>query len=214
MARVPIIAALLVFSGLFLPVLAQQTIFQPRGVYATIDLRPAQAMVRRLGSSSGAERRAAVREVLEEPSAQMPPVLYALANALSVELSRAEDAVFWYHVGRVRAVYDALRCKDVSARNEVTRLGQGLSQDLRAAQFYHREGLVPIAEKAIEWDSKNPRNYDQRWITLFGKIAVGSPGTDSAELSMPESEWPAILQKVHETHLKSVQDFAAERKAY
>ena len=180
----------------------------PRGVYATIDLRAAQEMVSRLSATTG--RRAAIREVLKDPSAHMPPVLYALANALAVD--DPDGAVFWYHVGRMRAVYDGFRCKDVTARSGVTTLGHDLlSLDLRKILGYERDLIVASAKKAIEWDTKNPRNYDQRWIALFGKVAVASPGTDPAEILLPESEWPALLQKVHETHLKSVQDFAEKK---
>jgi hypothetical protein len=190
---------------------------QPRGVYASIDLRAAQGMILRLGETTGGGRRAAIREVLKDPSAYMPPVLYALANALSVDAP--EDAIFWYHVGRMRAVYDALRCKDQTAYHgvaalgrSVTALGQGLSMELRKSQFYQRDQLVAIAKKAIDWDSNHPHNYDHRWIALFGNVAATSPGTDPAPLTLPESEWPAILKDVHATHLKSVEDFAAEKK--
>ena len=189
---------------------------QPRGVYATIDLRPAQAMIRRLSAATGGERRPAIREVLMDPSAHMPPVLYALANALTVDES--DDAVFWYQAGRMRAVYDALRCTDQTAfegvnaiGRSVTPLGSGLSLELRKSLFYQRNQLVAIANKAIEWDAKNPRNYDPRWIALFGKVAATSPGTDPAPLLRPESEWPAILKSVHAKHLESVQDFAAKK---
>jgi hypothetical protein len=182
---------------------------EPRGIYASIDMRPAREMVARLASGSGSIRRPAIREVLKDPSQYMPPVLYALANALSGD--EPEDAIFWYQVGRVRAVYDALRCRDVSSRGGVTALGHDLNIDLRRAMFFQRDQLVAIATKAIEWDNKNPRNYDQRWIALFGKVAHDSPGTETV-ITLPESEWPDILKRVHETHLQSVHDFADEKK--
>jgi hypothetical protein len=124
---------------------------------------------------------------------------------------KTEEAVFWYHVARIRAVYDAFRCRDVSARHAVTLLGKQLSMTLRSAQFYQRGNLVLIATRAIEWDSKHPRNYDPRWIALFGNVARDSPGTNPDEILVPESEWPALLQRVHETHLKSVTDFANQK---
>lgn len=182
---------------------------EPRGIYASIDMRPAREMVARLTSGSGSVRRPAMREVLKDPSQHMPPVLYALANALSGD--DPEEAVFWYNVGRMRAVYDALRCRDVTARGGVTALGKDLNVDLRSAMFYQRNQLVAIATKAVEWDAKNPRNYDQRWIALFGKVAHTSPGTETV-ITLPENEWPDILKRVHETHLQSVRDFAAEKK--
>ncbi|MEK6245503.1 MAG: hypothetical protein AABM33_13505 [Pseudomonadota bacterium] len=179
---------------------------QPKGVYATINLVPMVEVNRRLETSG--QRNAAAREVLKNPTAYMPPVLYAVANVLSGD--RPEEAIFWYHVGRVRAVYDAFRCKDNSARNIIPELGKKLSAELIRSQYYQRDHLAGIAKKAIDWDAQNPRNYDQRWICLYGRVAQASPGTDPAEVQKPESEWPAILKHIHEAHLKSVQEFAAQ----
>lgn len=181
-----------------------------RGVYASIDMRPAELMIRRLSAASGSERRMAIREVLRAPASYMPPVLYALANALAEDDS--ENAIFWYHVGRLRAVYDALRCRDKSAQSGLLELRKRLSPELVKNQFYRRERLVGLAQKAIDWDSSNPRDYDQRWITRYGKVAAASSGDDAGELFLPESEWPAILKRVHDAHLQSVQKFAAEKQ--
>ena len=179
---------------------------QPRGVYATIDVRPMGELTQRLEAAG--QRRAAAREVLQNPSAHMPPVLYSLANVLSGD--RPEEAIFWYHVGRVRAVYDAFRCKDDSARNLIPELGRKLSPELIRSQYFQRDRLAGIAKKAVDWDAQNPRNYDQRWICLYGRVAQASPGTDPAEVQKPESAWPGILEHIHAAHLKSVQDFAAQ----
>jgi hypothetical protein len=213
------LAAGLLCLAAMLPALAQEkgndkavaTLAQnPRGVYAGINLQPAQQMLQRLQSAAGGTRRPAMREVIKDAGAHIPPVLYALANALAED--DPDDAVFWYQVGRIRAVYDSLRCKDATARAGVVVIGRGLSVRLRHSMFYQRNQLVDIAQKAIEWDKKNPRGYDQRWIALYGKVAAGSPGTDPNEVFVPESEWPEILQRVHDAHLKSVQEFAAEKK--
>ncbi len=181
-----------------------------RGVYATIDMRAAQDIMHRLASRTSGTRWPAIHEVLKNPESQIPPVLYALANAIAED--KTEEAVFWYHVARIRAVYDAFRCRDVSARHAVTLLGKQLSLTLRSAQFYQRGNLVAIAQRAIEWDSKHPRNYDHRWIALFGNVAKDSPGTDPAEaVSVPESEWPALLKRTHDAHLQSVTAFANQK---
>jgi hypothetical protein len=208
--------SLFLCAALMLPAAAPAQTPEPqapaqfRGVYATIDMRATLDLVQRLGAKTGGTRRPAIREVLKSPSSYTPPVLYALANALSED--DPDDAVFWYHVGRIRAVYDSLRVRDVSARVGVVELGKTLGVALRGAQFYQRGHLVGLAQKAIDWDSKNPRNYDQRWIALFGKVARTSPGTDPAEIQLPESEWPKILEHVYETHLKSVRDFAEVKR--
>lgn len=181
-----------------------------RGVYARIDLRPTEQMVSRLSVAYGSDKREAMREVQRSASSHNPLVLYALANALVEDYS--ERAIFWYHVGRLRAVYDALRCRDKSAQNGLLELRKRLSPELGANQFYRRDRLVAIAQKAIEWDAANPRDYDQRWVALHGKVAAASEGKDEAEIFVPESEWPAILKRVHESHLESVRKFVGEKK--
>ena len=153
-------------DGLYVPALPTR----PQGVYATIDLRPMNEVLLRLQTAG--QRNTAAREVIKNPSVHMPPVLYVVANVLSGD--RPDEAIFWYHVGRVRAVYDAFRCKDETSRNVIPVLGQSLSIELRRSQYFHRDGLVAIAQKAIDWDSQNPRNYDQRWVCLYGRTAQTS----------------------------------------
>jgi hypothetical protein len=192
------------------PALAQSLAARPRGVYARINMDAPSDMVRRLGAAYGTDKRLAIREVLGRPAAQMPPVLYALANALAED--HPEEAIFWYHVGRIRAVYDALRCRDKTAQAGMLALRQQLGQKLIEAQAYRRDRLVRIAKKAVEWDASNDRSYDQRWIALYGKVAAESDGSD-AEIFVPEAEWPAILKHVHEAHLAAVEQYAAQKTA-
>jgi hypothetical protein len=182
---------------------------KPQGIYATIDIRGQLATIARLRELIPTPRREAINAALSNPAALSPPALYALANALSQDDAKIEDAVFWYHVGRLRAVYDGLRCKDPTARNAVNILGRNLNPDIARYQRQRRQRTLEIAQFAVQWDQQNPRLYDQRWINLYGKVARESAGTDPAELTVPEAEWPAILERVHGAHLKSVQDFAA-----
>jgi hypothetical protein len=184
--------------------------YEPRGVYATINMGPTREMMQRLGAAYGTDKRLAIREVRDNAASYQPAVLYALANTLAEDY--AEEAIFWYQVGRLRAVYDVLRCRDQSARPvAILELRKLLNLELRTAMYYRRERLVGIAEKAVDWDARNPRKYDQRWPALYGKVAASSAGADPAEVTVPESEWSKILNHVHETHLKSVRDFAGQK---
>lgn len=184
---------------------------KPQGIYATINTSGTEAAIRQLGQLIPTPRREAIAAAVAAAPRLSPPALYALANAVALDDANMPDAVFWYHVARIRAVYDALRCKDASARTVINDLGKRLSPDVSRYQRQHRQHTLQIAELAIKWDQKNPHGYDHRWINLYGKVARQSAGTDPAELSVPEGEWPAILQRVHEAHLKSVQEFAAQK---
>jgi hypothetical protein len=191
---------------------AQQAPYdKPQGIYATINMSGTDSAIRQLGQLIPYERRAAISNAVPAAPRLSPPALYALANAISLDDSGMENAVVWYHIARVRAVYDGLRCKDASARNAVNILGKGLNPDIARFQRQNRKRTLELAQVALRWDLENPRAYDYRWINLWGKVARYSAGTDPNELTVPESEWPAILRHVHEAHLKSVHDFATQK---
>lgn len=182
---------------------------KPQGLYATIDVRDTRAQIRRLGQLIPYPRREAIAAAVASARRLSPPALYALANAVALDDKNMPDAVFWYHVARIRAVYDALRCKDPTARGVINDFGKRLNPDVARYQRQNRLHTLQIAELAVKWDRENPREYDHRWINLYGKVARYSDGADPAEPTLPESEWPAVLQHVHEAHLKSVREFAA-----
>jgi len=174
-----------------------------RGAYASIDMRGTDELLGRLRQAYGSDKRVAMREVAGRPAIVMPPVFYALGSALAEE--RPEDAVYWYQCGRIRAVYDALRCRDKTARNALNIVRRLLSPELQKEMFYRRDRLVRLAEKAVAWDLDTPRSYDQRWPALYGDAAKTSDGSE--DLQVPESEWPEVLKHVHEAHLQSVRAF-------
>ena len=192
------------------PASAQSIAPQPRGVYARINMAAPAEMIQRLRAAYGGDKRLAIQEVEGRPEAQMPLVLYALANALAED--HPEEAIFWYHVGRIRAVYDALRCRDKTAQAGLLALRAQMSEALKNSQLYRRERVLAIARKAVEWDAANARSYDQRWIALYGKVAATSDGSE-ADIFVPEAEWPAILKYVRDTHLAAVEQFATEEPA-
>ena len=179
-------------------------------MHLDIDTRQSLEMAQKLSARSRQIREEAIREALGTPTEQMPPVFYALANALAREPGRAYEAVFWHHVGRLRAVFDALRCRDKTVRRVVPGLGRNLNKEMRKFQNEDPLRVLSIAKRAIDWDLNNPRAYDHRWVFLHRKLAKTPPAdfsAPSAQLTYPESEWPDILRYVHETHLRSVELF-------
>jgi type IV pilus assembly protein PilA len=173
----------------------------------------AALMLRRLGSYSSRMRKEAIEEALQSPAAQSPPVLYALANTLSREKGRIGEALLWYHIGRLRAVYDALRMRDKRAKQAVAALGRTLSEELKDFQVRNRKRALTAAKKAIDWDGANPRKYDQRWAARYAEV----PGIEETEklesLMYAQADWPDILRYVHQTHLHSVQTFVQAKKS-
>jgi hypothetical protein len=166
-------------------------------------------MLRRLGSYSSRMRKEAIEDALQSPAEQNPPVLYALANTLSREKGRMGEALLWYHVARLRAVYDALRMRDKRAKLAVAALGRTLSEDLKEFQLNNRKRALTAAKKAVEWDGANPRKYDQRWAARYAEVpGIEDPGKLEA-LMYAQKDWPDILRYVYETHLVSVQAFAS-----
>lgn len=174
---------------------------------AVADARAGLELIRRLGAGSPAARRDAIADALRRPGEHSPPVLYALANALAREPRRGDDAVFWYHVGRLRAVYDALRCRDKAARQSVAALGRSMSEALRKRQRDDPVKTLLIAKRAMKWDRSHARSYDLRWVGYHPGLR-GKPGAPPQLSVYDEKDWPDILRYVHETHLHSVKQFA------
>ena len=77
------LAAVLIAVFLIHPASAQPIAARPRGVYASINMDVPAQMIQRLRASYGTDKRVAIHEVQGRPGAYMPPVLYALANALA-----------------------------------------------------------------------------------------------------------------------------------
>ena len=169
-------------------------------------------LIRRLGSYSSRLRKEAVDEALKTPAALSPPALYALANTLSREKGRMGDAVLWYHVGRLRAVYDSLRIRNRGARKAVVALGKTVSEELKTFQQKNPGRVVKIAKQAIDWDGANPRRYDQRWAALYADVPGASDLSKLEDLMYAQKDWPEILRYVYSTHMHSVAAFADAKK--
>ena len=170
-------------------------------------------LIRRLGSYSTRLRKEAVDEALKAPAELSPPALYALANTLSREKGRMGEAVLWYHIGRVRAVYDSLRIRNRAARKAVVALGKTVSEELKTFQQKNPARVVKIAKQAIDWDGANPRKYDQRWAALYTEVPGASDLSKLEDLMYAQKDWPEILRYVYSTHIYSVAAFADAKKA-
>ena len=77
--------------------------------------------------------------------------------------------LFWLNAGRVRGMFDAARCTDISARSAVSLLISQMPRELIKAQFDDSDRMKETLERVLQWDEKRtPDTYDHRWINLHG----------------------------------------------
>jgi hypothetical protein len=120
-----------------------------------------------------------------------------------------EDAIFWYNAGRLRAMYDAVRCTDISARSAVPALLQGMPRELIQAQFDDLVRLRQIIDRVVKWDEITPQNYEYRWINLHGMAAMKSSLTNNTHrgdpLTVPRESWDALAKQTREEFRSSIE---------
>lgn len=149
---------------------------------AEIDTKKSDALVSKLENISDSEWDALYKEFTQNADQYQPFAMYAMAHALLKRGKKGESA-YWYAIGRIRAGYDAARA-DFSARRglEVLEIKYPeLSINLKCKYERIHDGFM----LALQWDEKNPYNYDPRWVTLLS-------GGTGGELAQPESVWPQI----------------------
>lgn len=100
------------------------------------------------------------QEVLD----QMLPHAGKLESGFFFELARrhlylgkAEEAVFWAQLGRLRLRFDFLRCNHQLSR-ELSDQFVNLATPAEIAQYLadHPQDMVPILKKVLIWDEQNP----------------------------------------------------------
>lgn len=163
--------------------------FQIRSVYMEIDMEAQYQIIEDLESENPAISGQAISEVLANPNAFTPPVLYALANTL-FQNEEKDQAAFWFYVGQLRARVDANLCKDKSARQMVTQLNNMFGFDINQYTFQDIEKLKVTVDKVVDYVKTNPENYDHRWIALHGVWLLDESKNDP--IIEPEQNWSSI----------------------
>lgn len=173
------------------------------------DNMAANAVVERLESPDHAKRIAAIDEVLARPETASPPVLYSLTNALANE-NRLKEAVFWYHVGKMRVTYDIRRNRDQSLGDVPQVLAMRLAKPVvQAVYFTGLDGALYVVKSAIAWDSAHAHNYNPLWPAPHG-MGVFKPGEEGLA---PEKDWSAINEAVHVQWMNVMSKVVADAKA-
>ena len=186
---------LIVFQMLVLSIFAQEIEHRKlKGEYAKIDTSRDKKVIAKLTSKDLKIRKEAISEILSAPNVYTPLSLYTLSRVLFNE-DRKVEAVRWFYTGQLRARYDANRCADETARQLVDGLNQLIGPEINKYAFADKKLLWAEVMNAIEFVSKNPEEYDHRWINLHGMAAFASSESSSLPLSLPKSQWPKIKEK-------------------
>lgn len=189
----------------------------PTGEYAKIDTRLARDTIQALTKGSAAQQDQVVAAVLKSPKDYAPPVFYALSSVLFAK-GRKDDAEFWFYSGQLRARYDANRCADGSAADEVGILNDQYGSDINKYAFLDLDALQKTVTRVIAWDKATPHDYDGRWINLYGMNAAlaslnKGAAADAQPLSLPENRWGQIAEMTRRDYQDGFNDALAKMKA-
>lgn len=187
------------------------------GEYAKIDTKLATATIQALTKGSAVQQDQAVAAVLKSPKDYAPPVFYVLSSVLFAK-GRKDDAEFWFYAGQLRARYDANRCTDGSAGDEVAVLNDKYGSDINKYAFQDPDTLQKTVTRVVAWDKATSRDYDGRWIALYSMsatLASQNKGVapDSPPLSLPESRWGQIAEMTRRDYQDGFNDALAKMKA-
>jgi hypothetical protein len=208
---VPLIAVLV--SGL---ATAGTVSLQPSGEYAQVDTRLTNQAIQLLVKGTREDKAKVIAGIESAPDRYAPPAFYVLSNVL-FQSGAKDDGAFWFYAGQLRARYDANRCADPTAEDEVAALNQEYGTPINQYTFKHLSMLESLIPKVIEFDRKTLHNYDQRWINLHGMNAVmnglAAPASKQAPLSLPEDQWDAIAEKTRSDYLAGFKEALAQMRA-
>jgi hypothetical protein len=187
------------------------------GEYAKIDTKLARDTIQVLTKGSAAQQDQAVAAVLKSPKDYAPPVFYVLSNVLFAK-GRKDEAELWFYSGQLRARYDANRCADGSAADEVGILNDQYGSDINKYAFQDLDALQKTVTRVIAWDKATPHDYDGRWIALYSASATlaslnKGAAADAPPVSLPESRWGQIAEMTRRDYLDGFNDALAKLKA-
>lgn len=155
----------------------------PKGEFAQIDVTKSQQAMDAIISGKGDT----INEILKQPNDYAPPALY-LISAIMFDNDYKDQATFWFYAAQLRARSDANKSGDNTAHGAVSLLNQRFGANITPYSMSDPKRLQAIVSQALEWDSKQSRNYDARWIALQGKDVLSETKINFA----PREKWQEI----------------------
>ena len=169
---------------------------RPKGEFATISSEATDRAVYNL--QNGDYR--AMEEVLTDPNAFAPPVLFALAEQL-YDQGEIEPALFWFYTAQLRARSDANKSLDATTQAGVTQLTEQFGKNINQYAFSHPNEMATAVQRALEWDKQTKRFYNVYWVALYG---ADSRVKEHIEFK-PKEQWAQIDADTRDGFAKGLQ---------
>jgi hypothetical protein len=202
------------------PLLPADPAFYVPDQSAPANTLPMTDVMLKLRNTVGHENDPLIQDIAQNSGNYAPPVFLVLAGLLYRQGQR-DAALFWYHAGRLRANFDALRCADPNSCSDVAQLVQiFVPEALRKSQFNHPARLRAVTAEVIRWDETTPHNYEYRWLDFQGAGFTRptlEPASAPAPLPLhpvPPSGWAALAHQNRAEYLRGeIQAVALRRPA-
>ena len=145
-----------------------------------------------------------IAELKKDAKTLKPPYLYELARRLWP--TNQSEAISWYLAGYMRAKFDALKCKDKSARGGY-RLLSSLAPDVAKGLRNRTDILIAAGERALEIEATYPTDTDPSWICGHGMdtIIAGLEKKPILEYTTHPAAWPELREQLRSNLLPSLQ---------
>ncbi|WP_344960192.1 hypothetical protein [Zobellella aerophila] len=182
---------------------SQQTAQQPvpKGEFTQIDVKRSQAVMDQITEGNTES----INTVLQQPNDYAPPVLY-LVSAIMFDNDYQDQAVFWFYTAQLRARSDANKAMDKTTHNAINQLNQQFGRRIIPYATSNPDRLAAIVNQSLEWDSKQSRNYDPRWIALTGKDIL----TETKVNFAPKDKWAEIDALTRSQYRQGLEQALAE----
>ena len=126
------------------------------------------------------------------------PVFY-MFMADEIYKTNKDDAVFWFSVGKLRAVEDVRMCKDSTNTSQIAVFSMMAPNTV---QYQNQKGYKYILEKleaAIKYDNAHPQRLNPVWACYHGLSAFSG----KIEV-LPSYEFEKIKNDTQETFVNSI----------
>lgn len=173
----------------------------PKGEFTQIDVKRSQEVMDDITSGNSET----INKVLKQPNDYAPPVLY-LISAIMFDNDYQDQGIFWFYTAQLRARSDANKAADKTTHEAINQLNRRFGVRIIPYATSNPDKLAAIVTQSLEWDSKQARNYDPRWIALQGRDML----TETKVNFAPKEKWTEIDALTRSQYRQGLEQALAE----